>query len=129
MKEEEEALQESQKISVKSGFQNDWKVYRNMNNFLKKACNSARREHINKISKDLKSSGNPKPFWSFLSSVGKGSNQLAAMKVDDVTLTDDPEIAETMKSYFSTAFSTEDFGNFPVYSNVLDSKLSTILGI
>ena len=59
----------------------------------------------------------------------KVQTNLAALKVDDVTLTDDLEIAETMKSYFSTAFSTEDFGNFPVYSNVLDSKLSTTLGI
>ena len=33
--EEEEAVQESQKCRL----QNDWKVYRNMNNFLKKACN------------------------------------------------------------------------------------------
>ena len=43
-----------------------------MNNFLKKACNSARREHISKISEDLKSSGNPKPFGSFVLSVCKG---------------------------------------------------------
>ena len=59
------------KKAKKSGLQNDWKVYRIMNNFLKKACNSARRDHINKISEDLKSSGNPKPFWSFVSSVRK----------------------------------------------------------
>ena len=44
------------KKAKKSGLQNDWKVYPVMNNFLKKACNSARREHINKISEDLKSS-------------------------------------------------------------------------
>lgn len=90
-----------------------------MNNFLKKACNSARREHINKISEDLKSSGNPKPFWSFVSSVRKGSNELTAPKVDDVTRTDDLEIAESMNS--------EDYGNFPEYSNLVDSKLLTIL--
>ena len=102
-----------------SGLQNDWKVYPVINNFLKKACNSARREHINKISEDLKSSGNPKPFWSFVSSVRKGSNELTAPKVDDVTRTDDLEIAESMNS--------EDYGNFPEYSNLVDSKLSTIL--
>lgn len=98
-----------------------------MNNFLKKACNSAQREHINKISEDLKSSGNPKPFWSFVSSLRKGSNELTALKVDDVTQTDDLEIAESMNSYFSTVFTSEDYGNFPEYSNLVDSKLSTIL--
>ena len=29
-------------------------------------------------------------------------------------------------SYFSTVFTSEDYGNFPEYSNVVDSKLSTI---
>lgn len=62
----------------KSGLQNDWKVYPVTNNFLKKACNLAQREHINKISEDLKSSGNPKPFRSFVSFVRKGSNELTA---------------------------------------------------
>ena len=74
-----------------------------MNNFLKKACNSARRERINKISEDLKSSGNPKSFWSFVSSVRKGSNKLTALKVDDVTLTDDLTIVcETVPYLFVT---------------------------
>ena len=57
----------------------------------------------------------------------KGSNELTALKVDDVTLTDDLEIAESMNSYFSTVFTSEDYENFPAYSNVVDSKLSTIL--
>ena len=56
----------------------------------------------------------------------KGSNELTALKVDGVTLTDDLEIAESMNSYFSTVFKSEDYGNFPEYSNVVDSKLSTI---
>ena len=56
----------------------------------------------------------------------KGSNELTTLKVDDVTLTDDLEIAESMNSYFSTVFTSEDYGNFPEYSNVVDSKLSTI---
>lgn len=97
-----------------------------MNNFLKKA-NSARRKHINKISEDLKSSGNPNPFWSFVSAVRKGSKERTALKVDDATLTDDLEIAESMNSYFPTVFTLEDHRKFPVCSDVVDSKLSTIL--
>ena len=34
------------KKAKKSGLQNDWKEYRTMNNFLKKACNSARRSKV-----------------------------------------------------------------------------------
>lgn len=64
----------------KSGLQNDWKVYPVMNNFLKKACNLAQREHINKISEDLKSSGNPKPFRSFVSFVRKDQTNLQHWK-------------------------------------------------
>ena len=41
------------KKAKKCRLQNDWKVYRTMNNFLKKACNSARRDHINKICKNI----------------------------------------------------------------------------
>ena len=57
----------------------------------------------------------------------KGSNELTALKVDDVTLTDDLEIAGRMNSYFSTVFRSQDYGNFPVYSNVVASKSSTVL--
>ena len=57
------------------------------------------------------------------SSVRKGSNELTALKVDDVTRTDDLEIAESMNSYFSTVFTSEDYGNFPEYSNLVDNPL------
>lgn len=82
-----------------------------MTNFLKKNCNSARREQINKISEDLKSSGNPNRF-GVLFRPRKGSNELTALKVDDVNLTDDLEIAESMNSYFSTvSTSVEKYSN------------------
>ena len=40
----------------------------------------------------------------------KGSNELTALNVDDVTLMDDLEIAESMNSYFSAVFTSEDYG-------------------
>ena len=46
--------------------------------------------------------------------------------MDVVTLTDDLEIAESMNSYFSTVFTSEDYGNFSEYSNVVEFKSSTI---
>ena len=50
-----------------------------------------------------------------ISSVRKGSNELTALKVDDVTLRDDLEIAENLNSYFLTVFTSEDYRNFPTY--------------
>ena len=35
-------------------------------------------------------------------------------------------VAESMRSYFSTVFTLDDFGNFPIYDDVVDSKLSTV---
>ena len=64
-----------------------------------------------------------------MSSVRKRSNELMTLKVDDATLTDDLDIAETMKSYFSTVFTTEDHANFPEYDNIVDLKLSKLISV
>ena len=61
-----------------------------------------------------------------MSCVHKRSNELTTLKVDDATLTDDLDIAETMNSYFSTVYTTEDRANFPEYDNIMDLKLSNI---
>ena len=61
-----------------------------------------------------------------MSSVRKRSNKLTTLKVDDATLTDDLDIAETMNSYLSTVYTTEDRANFPEYVNIVDLKLSNI---
>ena len=64
-----------------------------------------------------------------MSSVRKRPNELTTLKVDDTTLTDDLDIAETMKSYFSTVFATEDHANFLDYYNIVDLKLSKLISI
>ena len=43
--------------------------------------------------------------------------------MDVVPLTDDSEITESRNSYFSTVFMLEDYGNFPTYVDIVDSKL------
>ena len=61
-----------------------------------------------------------------MSCVRKGSNELTTLKVDKITPTDDVDIAETMNSYFSSVFISEDYANFPEYDNTVDMKLSII---
>ena len=60
--------------------------YRTLNNTVKKACNRAKRNYINYLADELATNNNPKPFWSFVKSMRKGSNNLVSLNVDGVTL-------------------------------------------
>lgn len=75
----------------------------------------------------LKKRCSPKLFWNNVSSARTGSqSELTTLKVDDITLANDLDIAETMNSYFSTMFASEDYANFPEYDNIVDLQLSNI---
>ena len=50
---------------------------------------STMKQYIHSIAQDLKINANPKSFWSYVKSSRKGTNNLIALKVDDVTLTND----------------------------------------
>ena len=67
------------KKAKKWGRVNDWTEYCALNNSLKKACNSARRQHIQNIAQDLQINGNPKSFWSYVNFIRKGTNDLVAL--------------------------------------------------
>ena len=82
------------KKAKKWGRVNDWTEYCALNNSLKKACNSARRQHIQNIAQDLQIHGNPKSFWSYVNSFRKGTNDLVALKENNTTLMDDLSINE-----------------------------------
>ena len=71
--------------------------YRTLNNSVKKACNEAKRNYINNLADELATNNNPKPFWSFVKSMRKGSNNLVSLNVDGVTLSNDLSIVESMK--------------------------------
>ena len=116
------------KKAKKWGRVNDSTEYCALNNSLKKPCNSARRQHIQNIAQDLQIHGNPKSFWSYVNSIRKGTNDLVALKENNITLMDDLSIAESMNSYFSAVFTSESFTNFPVFNNVVNSKLLSIVG-
>ena len=60
-----------------------------LNNNVKKACNATKRNYINDLADELATNNNPKPFWSFVKSMRKGSNNLVSLNVDGVTLSND----------------------------------------
>ena len=101
--------------------------YRTLNNSVKKACNAAKRNYINDLAVELATNNNPKPFWSFVKSTRKGSNNLVSLNVDGVTLSNDLSIVESMNDFFSSVFTSEDCDNFPEFEYVTNSKLSSIL--
>ena len=103
-----------------------WEKYRQLNSSVKKLCNSARWSYIKKLALDLQENDNPKPFWNFVKSKRRGTNDLISLNVDGSVLTDDSSIAESMNSYFSSVFTTEDYVNFPTQDCIFDKKLANI---
>ena len=71
-------------------------------------CNLARRSYIKNLVEELKENNNPKPFWSFVKSSRKGTNNLVSLLVDGVTLTDDLGIAQSMSQFYPSVFTSED---------------------
>ena len=69
---------------------------------------------------------NPKPFWNFVKSKRRGTNNLISLKVDGSVLTDDSSIAQSVNSYLSSVFTTEDYLNFPIQDCSVEKKLANI---
>ena len=103
-----------------------WEKYRQLNNSVKRLCNTARWSYIKKLALDLQENDNPKPFWNFVKSKRRGTNNLISLNVDGSVLTDDSSIAQSMNSYFSSVFTTEDHVNFPTQDCTFDKKLARI---
>ena len=103
-----------------------WIKYRDLNNSLKRKCNQAQRKHIGELAQELKENGNAKPFWKYVKSKQKGTNNLVSLTVDESTLTNDYSIACSMNSYFSSVFTVEDYANLPELNYIVDEQLENI---
>lgn len=103
-----------------------WEKYRRLNNSEKSLCNTARWAYIEKLASDVKENENLKPFWNFVKSKRRGTNNLVSLKIDNAVVTDDLCIAQCMNSYFSSVFTVEDYGNFPTPDYVVVKKLDNI---
>ena len=78
------------------------------------------------MAEELKENNNPKPFWSFVKSARKGTNNLVSLLVDGVTVTDDLSNAQSLNQFYSSVFTSKDCDNFPNFDYVVTSKLSNI---
>ena len=100
-----------------------WVKYHHLKNSIKRLCNTARWLYIRKLAVDLQENENPKPFWNFVKSKRRGTNNLISLNVDGSVLTDDSSIAQSMNSYFLSVFTTKDYVNFPIQDCTVDKKL------
>ena len=103
-----------------------WEKYRQLNNSVKRLCNTARWTYIQKLALDLQESENTKPFWNFVKSKRRGTNDLVSLNVNESVLTDDLSIAQSMNSYFSAVFTVEDYDNLPTLNRHVERKLEHI---
>ena len=100
------------KKAKRTGKTRDQNYYSKLNNMVKRKCNIARWEYINSLAETI-SSNDAKPFWRYVNSKRKGTNNLILLKTQDGEITNDSEIAESMNNYCSSVFTKETFEKFP----------------
>ena len=100
--------------------------YRALNNSLKKKCNLAKWQHLKELADKMKSENNPKPFWNYIKSLRKGTNDLVLLKEGEKVITDEYSIAQEMNCYFSSVF-THEQSNLPEFDDFIEDKLNNIL--
>lgn len=103
-----------------------WTAYRNLNISLKKKCNSAKWNHLKDLANKLKFEKNAKPFWSYINSKRKSTNELVLLKEGNQEETCDHDIAQQINGYFSFVF-TRERDILPEFDYVVSEKLCNVL--
>jgi hypothetical protein len=62
----------------------------------------------------------------YVNSKRKGTNDLVLLKLGENEITDDMDIAESMNTYFSSAFTEENLQDFPTMDRVVHDELSNV---
>ena len=83
--------------------------YKKANKDFKRAVKNAKRSFEKKLSKEE----NLKSFNAYVKTKTKNHVPIGPLKLNDVTLSDSKDIAETLNKYFSSVFTCEDLFNVP----------------
>ena len=113
------------KKAKKSNSEDLWVAYRILKNTLKKKCNTAKWSHFKALADKLQVENNSKPFWNYMKSLRKGTNDLVFLKEGSAEITGDQEIAQRMNAYFASVF-THEQKTLPAFDYVLDEKLYNV---
>ena len=83
-------------------------------------------QHLKELADKLKFDNNSKPFWNYIKSMRKGTNDLVLLKDGRNDITDEQSIAQEMNLYFSSVF-THEQSDLPEFDNMIYDNLSHIL--
>ena len=78
-----------------------------------KECKKAVRKSKMRFEKQLASNGNKRPFNSYIKSKTKSRTGVGPLKLGDVMVTDNDQMATILNNYFCGVFTREDVGNVP----------------
>ena len=68
------------KKAKKSNSEDHWVAYRTLNNTLKMKCNSTKWSNLKALADKLQVENNSKPFWNYMRSIRKGTQDLVFLK-------------------------------------------------
>ena len=108
----------------KSNTEDHWVTYCTWNNTLKKKCNLAKWSHLKALADKLQVENNSKPFWNYMRSIRKGTNDLVFLKEGSAEIAGDQEIAQHMNAYFASVF-THEQRTLSEFDYVLNEKWKT----
>ena len=113
------------KRAKKSNREDHWVIYRTLNNNLKKKCTSAKWSHFKDLADKLTTENSSKPFWNYIKSLRKGTDDLVFLKERGAEIASDQEIAQHINAYFSSVLTHEQM-TLPVFDYVLEDKLCNV---
>ena len=100
----------------------DFYEYKKAEKELKKLIKKAKKKYEKELAKNAKT--NPKAFYGYLSSKKNNKVKIGPLKVNDVVIDDEKEMADTFNDFFSSVFTDENLNFIPSVDNLKSDQSS-----
>ena len=100
----------------------DFYEYKKAEKELKKFIKKAKKKYEKDLAKNAKT--NPKAFYGYLSSKKNNRVKIGPLKVNDVVIDDEKEMADTFNDFFSSVFTNENLNFIPSVDNLKSDQSS-----
>ena len=94
----------------------DFLPYRKAEKEVKRTIKKAKRKFEKNLAKDCKS--NPRAFYGYLNIKKSNRTTVGPLKVNDVTVDQDKDMANSFNDYFSSVFSSENTAFIPSLDSI-----------
>ncbi len=84
----------------------DYLAYKNIENLVRKSVRKAKKKFESRLAKDIKK--NPKAFYKYFNSKRGNRETVGPLKLDDVLIENDKDIAEKLNVFFASVFTSDD---------------------